>query len=191
MNNRTKKAQKLIDQMNGFIILTAGIIGWFTTKSFVGIGVFIGLAFASIIAFGALRSLRFKKRMKESRIEDIDQMSGRQFEEYCGILFANLGYKVSYTPTTGDYGADLILRKDNEITVVQAKRYKSTVGVKAVQEVLPAVRFYKANAALVITNSMYTKQALALAKSNNVRMIDREDLIRLSLEMQKNLQVVA
>ncbi len=191
MKNRTKKQQKLIDQVVGFIIVAAGVFGWYATKSLIGVGVAVGLGFIAVIVIGVLRSIRFRRRMKESSIKDIDQMTGIQFEEYCGTLFASFGYKVSYTPTTGDYGADLILKKGNEIIVVQAKRYKSTVGVKAVQEVLPAVRFYKANTALVITNSTYTKQALALAKSNDIRMIDRETLIRLSIEMKKNAQLAA
>lgn len=191
MNNRTKKEQKLLDQVVGFIIVAAGVIGWFTTESLVGVGVAVGIGFIAVIVIGVQRSLRFKKRMKESNIKDIDQMTGRQFEEYVGTLFTSFGYDVTYTPTTGDYGADLILKKGKEVIVVQAKRYKQSVGVKAVQEVLPAVKFYKGNIALVITNSTYTKQALLLAKHNNVRMIDRDALIRLSIEMKRNAQITA
>lgn len=191
MNNRTKKEQKLLDQAVGFIILSAGILGWFVTESLIGVGVAVGLGFVAVIGIGVQRSLQFKKRMKESNIKDIDQMTGRQFEEYVGTLFSSFGYTVTYTPTTGDYGADLILKKGQEVIVVQAKRYKQSVGVRAVQEVLPAMKFYKGNIALVITNSTYTKQALLLAKQNDVRMVDREALIRLSIEMKRNAQITA
>jgi len=114
-------------------------------------------------------------------------MTGRQFEEFVGTLFASQGYSVKYTPTTGDYGADVILKKGQEVVVVQAKRYKQSVGVKAVQEVIPAIKMYKATAAWVVTNSTYTKQALTLASSNQVRMIDREELIRMSIEMKERV----
>lgn len=191
MNNRTKKEQKLLDQVIGFIIVSAGILGWFVTESLIGVGVAVGLGFVAVIGIGIQRSLKFKKRMKESNIKDIDQMTGRQFEEYIGTLFSSFGYAVTYTPTTGDYGADLILKKGQEVIVVQAKRYKQSVGVKAVQEVLPAMKFYKGNIALVITNSTYTKQALLLAKHNDVRMVDREALIRLSIEMKRKSQITA
>ena len=46
---------------------------------------------------------------------------------------------------------------------------------------------YKADSAWVITNSIYTKQALTLAKKNYVRMIDRDELIQMSLKMQNTL----
>ena len=105
---------------------------------------------------------------------------------YVGTLFASQGYAIKYTPTTGDYGADLILKKGQEAIVVQAKRYKQTVGVKAVQEVIPAIKMYNATAAWVVTNSTYTKQSLTLAKRNHVRMIDRDELIQMSIVMKEN-----
>ncbi|WP_233212287.1 restriction endonuclease [Sporosarcina sp. P16b] len=185
MNNRTKKEQKLSDEVTAFIILVSGVIGWLMTESLKGVGVAVGVGFVVLLAFGVWRTTCRKKRMKASSIEEIDNMTGRQFEEYVGTLFSSFGYDVTYTPTTGDYGADLLLKKGKEVIVVQAKRYKKSVGVKAVQEVLPAVKFYKADATWVITNSTYTKQALMLAKHNDVRMIDREALIRLSIQMKK------
>ncbi len=52
--------------------------------------------------------------MRQSGIDEIDQMTGRQFEEYVGTLFEKHGYRITYTPATGDFGADLILKKGNE-----------------------------------------------------------------------------
>ncbi|MCY0900224.1 MAG: restriction endonuclease [Firmicutes bacterium] len=62
-------------------------------------------------------------------------MSGVAFERRLAVLFQDRGYYVETTPTTGDYGADLILTNGSERIIVQAKRYSQTVGVKAVQEV--------------------------------------------------------
>lgn len=187
MRNRTKKEQKNIDELAGFILIVAALIGWYTTKSLIGTGIAIGIGLVVMILVAGWRSARFKKRMQQSGIAEIDQMSGRQFEEYVGTLFQHQGYKVSYTSTTGDFGADLILKKGKETIVVQAKRYKKAVGVKAVQEVIPSINMYNAGAAWVITNSTYTKQALILAKKNHVRMIERDELIQMSLEMQNTL----
>lgn len=185
MNNRTKKEQKLIDQVNGFLIIASGIAGWYITESFTGAGIAIALAAAGIILFSLWRAAQYKQRMKEAGMDEIDQMTGRQFEEYIGTLFSSFGYDVTYTPVTGDYGADLILKKGAEIIAVQAKRYKSKVGVKAVQEVIPAVKFYDANMALVVTHSTFTKQAVELAEKNEVRMVGREELVRLSRQMKQ------
>ena len=42
--------------------------------------------------------------------------------------------------------------------VEQAKLYKQTVKVKVAQEVIPAIKIYKATATWVISNSKNTKQ---------------------------------
>lgn len=55
-------------------------------------------------------------------------MTGREFEIYLSVLFRNLGYKVKLTKASGDYGADLILKKSGLSIVVQAKRYKKKWG---------------------------------------------------------------
>lgn len=184
MRNRTKKEQALVDEIIGLIILGAGLFGWYVTDSLSGAGIAVGIAVVIVICISIFRAMRFSKRLKQSGIADIHLMTGRQFEEYLGTLFDSQGYNVSFTPATGDFGADLILKKGKETVVVQAKRYKKAVGIKAVQEVIPAKNMYNASAAWVVTNSNYTKQALTLAKSNGVRMIDREQLIHLIINMK-------
>lgn len=189
LRNRTKKQQKAIDELIGLFILITAVVGWYMTKSLASTVTIVVVGIGLIILFSLWRALRFKKQMQQSGITDIDKMTGVQFEEYVGTLFKGLGYHINYTPITGDYGADLILEKEKEIIVVQAKRYKQPVGVRAVQEVIPAIMMYKATAAWVITNSTYTEQALTLAKRNNVRMIDRDELIQMSLNLRNEKKV--
>ncbi|MFD1928822.1 restriction endonuclease [Sporosarcina siberiensis] len=186
MQNRTKKQQKEMDSILGLLILVAALVGWYKFGSLKGVAVTVGVTFGLIIIFSIWRKVRFKKRMHLSGITEIDQMSGFEFEEYVGTLFETLGYRVTYTPTTGDYGADLILKKGKDVIVVQAKRYNSSVGIAAVQEVIPALKMYNANAAWVISNSYYTKAAIKLARSNHVRMINRDELIQIGIDLKKN-----
>lgn len=186
LRNRTKKEQKALDDLLRFLVLVAGLVGWYMTGTLKGVGIAVGIGLAVIILVSLWRAKRFIRRMEQSGISAVDQMTGRQFEEYVGALFASQGYDIKYTPATGDYGADLILKKGQEAIVVQAKRYKQTVGVKAVQEVIPAIKMYNATAAWVITNSTYTKQSMTLAKRNHVRMIDRDELIQMSIVMKGN-----
>lgn len=116
-------------------------------------------------------------RMAKYGMDYIDKMDGFQFEVYLKALFQKLGYKPEVTRKTGDYGADLVLKGKNKI-VIQAKRYnqKNKVGISAVQEILGAKEYYKANEAWVITNSTFTPQAIKLAESSNVKLLDREAL---------------
>ncbi|MDI6876239.1 MAG: restriction endonuclease [Methanomicrobiales archaeon] len=101
-------------------------------------------------------------------IDTIDRMRGAGFEAYPGLLFQRCGYAVERTPNRGDFGADLILRKGREIIAVQARRYITSAGVAAVQEVAAARSHYGVERARVVTNSYFTKPACHLARSNRV-----------------------
>ncbi|MEK4671115.1 restriction endonuclease [Niallia sp. FSL R7-0271] len=118
-----------------------------------------------------------EQRIRESGIFQIDEMSGEDFEDFLYVLYKDQGYNVKKTPTTGDYGADLILTKNNRKIAVQAKRYKDKVGVSAIQEIYSAKGYYDADECWVVTNSMYTENAVKLAASNGVVLIDRNKLI--------------
>lgn len=110
---------------------------------------------------------------------DIDLLSGEEFESVIYNRLKSMGYVVYFTPTSQDYGADLIIQTEKGSIVVQCKRYKSThsVGVSAVQEVLGAIVYYHAQVAVVVTNAMFTENAKKLARtSKNVVLWDREYL---------------
>lgn len=109
-------------------------------------------------------------------IDDIDSMSGVEFEHFLHRLFIYEGYDAKLTKASNDQGADLILTKNGENTVVQAKRYLGAVSNSAIQEVVAAKAYYRCENALVITNSYFTKAAINLALSNKVTLLDREKL---------------
>ena len=72
-----------------------------------------------------------QKSEREERKRHTDywmSLSGRGFELELGNLYIQLGYEVESTPTSGDEGIDLILRKDGKTTVVQCKSHKHPVG---------------------------------------------------------------
>lgn len=116
---------------------------------------------------------------KVNSMNQIDKMTGEQFEIYCKGLFEKQGYRVSTTKRSGDFGADLILESNRKKIVVQVKRFKNNVGISAIQEVVSALPVYKGQEAWVITNSYFTSAAIQLAKANNVRLLNRDDLLRM------------
>ena len=101
------------------------------------------------------------------KMKNIDKLNGRAFERY-----------------SHDYGADLVLRKWGKKIVVQAKRYERNVGIAAVQEVVGSIAYYKADRAMVVTNSNFTKSDRDLAKRNEVELWGRK-------EMQKKFHIKA
>ena len=130
------------------------------------------------IFFKHYKKHRKKKRYLKSSIRKIDAMSGEDFERLLATHFEKAGYKVTLTPTSNDYGADLILKKKGKTTVLQAKRYKGKVSNSAIQEIVAAMPYYNADHAMVVTNSYFTNNAKVLAEANQVELWDRTQLIK-------------
>jgi len=113
------------------------------------------------------------KNLKRLDTFSINSLSGYEFESLLEKIFKTMNYHVILTPKTQDQGADLIMERDNQRTVVQAKCYKNqNVGNGAVQEIVAAKKYYQADRALVVTNSFFTSSAIELAEINNVELWD-------------------
>ncbi len=126
-----------------------------------------------------------EERALSSGIYEVDSMTGREFEFFLSIYFKKLGYDVTLTPQTQDYGADLVLRENGAITIIQAKRSQKPVSIKAVQEIASAIKHYNADKAIVITNNRFTQNAFDLAKSNKVELWQRDKLIDFIIRVKK------
>lgn len=149
------------------------------------------LGFFTIIIVLPIYKLSKVIQFKNSKITDIDKMDGIEFEKRLEVLFRDLGYRVKRTSSTGDYGADLILKKGIERIVVQAKRYSKPVGIKAIQEALSGKEYYGADKAMVLTNSTYTNAAKNLARRLNIELIAREELIRMLNSTKKEQEGIS
>jgi len=143
-----------------------------------------GLAVLLIVVgiLAALGSRRVERTIEMGRagIHQIDQMDGTTFEHFLEELLRTHGYKVKHLGRVGDFGADLLVEREGRRSVVQAKRYSSNVGIDAVREAATARQHYGADAAIVITNSTFTRAATELAQTNHVELWDRPRLLQLA-----------
>ncbi len=142
--------------------------GAMTTEAFLWAGAGV---FALIIAVAFI----FRKSAPSAR-----EMSGTEFEDYAALLLDQNGIEIlEATKASGDFGADLIVLYEGERTAVQCKRYSGKVGVRAVQEALSSMSYYKCSRAAVLTNSSFTRQARELALESGVILWDGEKLAQL------------
>lgn len=183
MAKRRRGKKDPIAELLGLSVMGVFFFVFAKTNSFEVSGIFAGIWLGICLA-GSLAYAQIKNdRLKRSGIIEIDKMDGRQFEHYLGLLFKSQGYKTTVTRAAGDYGADLVIEKEGKKIVVQAKRYSKNVGIEAVQQAQASIAHYKAHEAWVVSNSDYTDAARNLASSNSVRLINRELLIKMILEM--------
>jgi restriction endonuclease Mrr len=95
---------------------------------------------------------------------DVSMMTGLEFERFLKRLFTKMGYtNISLTPPN-DQGGDLLcVSPGGTRIVVQAKRWRDSVGNGAVQELLGAMLLYDCVEGMVVTSSMFTAAAQELA----------------------------
>ena len=96
-----------------------------------------------------------------------------QFEEFIAKLFRKMGYDAKRTKSTGDFGADVIIKDEGKIFLIEVKKYAESnkVGPKELQRAIGALDFYKANEVLFITTSDFTKSAIAVEKKADGKII--------------------
>jgi len=117
---------------------------------------------------------------------NFSQLSGSDFERLLYRLYESMGYAVQLIGKTGDQGGDLIITKNQERILIQAKCYiNMTVGNSAVQEAVAARGHYDCNKAMVVTTSNFTKEATELAATNNIKLIPKDLLQKLLLDYLK------
>ncbi len=143
--------------------------------------VVLGLLFLVIglIAATGSRKARARFTRPAAGIGQTDRMDGTTFEHFTAEVLRANGYRVEHVGQTADYGADLIITNQSGRAVVQVKRYSGSVGVDAVREAAAARPHYGTDRAIVLTNSFFTPNAVALARSNAVDLWDRNVLVNL------------
>jgi restriction system protein len=109
---------------------------------------------------------------------------GVGYEQYCGRLLADNGWKVTFTKISGDQGVDIIGEHRGNVFVFQCKRVSRALGNKAVQEVVAGRKFYRAHVGVVVSNADYTSAAKSLAAVNGIILLHHSDLPRLDSELK-------
>ncbi len=143
------------------------------------------------------KAKREEERRERERLEKEyqhgyrDDMTGYEYEAYCTDLFKYFSWKAETTKKSGDFGADVIAKKDGIKIVAQCKKWKGSVGFDAVKEVFTAKTINKADYALVITNSHFSEAAKKGAKDTGVILIrhpELEDTLKGLLNYELNNQ---
>lgn len=110
-------------------------------------------------------------------------LSGIEFEKELGGIFKRQGYEVAFTPTSGDQGIDLILKKDGKTIVVQCKAHKHPATPAIVRELYGSLISYKADEAILASLGGFTEGVRTFIVGKPIRLLDLDEIIRISLFM--------
>lgn len=108
--------------------------------------------------------------------ENINSLSGVEFEMVCKRLLENMGFDVETTKTTGDGGIDLIAYNHQPLLsgkyIIQCKRYTGSVGEPVIRDLYGVITSERANKGILMTSGTVTKQAQLFAQDKPIELID-------------------
>ena len=142
---------------------------------------------AGIMLADSINVLEEENKVLASGQSQIDSMTGEHFEDVIHSLFSERGYKARKTPSTGDFGVDVIADNGHEVIAIQCKRYSvdNGVGSEDIMKLKGGQSFYEATTCMLITTSYLTKKAQEACERMRIEFWDRkrtfEELERSSL----------
>jgi len=131
-----------------------------------------------LLEFSSYPQVIEENDQKKFNIYSLDNLSGKEFEQFLKWFLEELGYQVRLTKLTADSGVDLVILNNGEKIAVQAKRYKrsSKVPNSVILKTRGGQAIYGCDRSLVITTSFFTQQAIKEAKQLNIELWDRNFL---------------
>ncbi len=111
------------------------------------------------------------------------QLSPSEFEALVQNLFTKMGLETKQTRASRDGGVDCVAYDARPIlggkVVIQAKRYKNTVGVSAVRDLFGTLQNEGASKGILVTTSGYGAASFEFAKNKPIELIDGAGLLYL------------
>jgi restriction system protein len=106
-----------------------------------------------------------------------------EFEHLVGNLFQKMGLETKVTRSSRDGGVDAVAYDLRPVVggkfVIQAKRYRHTVGVSAVRDLFGTMDHERANKGILVTTSQYGPDAYDFGKGKQIDLVDGGKLLYL------------
>lgn len=129
----------------------------------------------------------------ESR-PNLMELNPYEFENLVTDLFAKMGLEAKLTRSSKDGGVDCVAYDSRPVlggrVVIQAKRYKNTVGVSAVRDLYGTMMNEGANKGILVTTSGYGPDAFDFVKDKPIELIDGSNLLYLLSQVGFDARIV-
>lgn len=114
------------------------------------------------------------------------ELKPREFETLITNLFGKMGLEMRQTRPSRDGGVDCVAYDSRPIfggkVIIQAKRYKNTVGVSAVRDLFGTMQNEGASKGILVTTSGYGKASFEFANNKPMELLSGSNLLFLLKE---------
>jgi hypothetical protein len=122
--------------------------------------------------------------------EYLINMHPEKFEHLICDLFRKMGYQVEHTQYTGDSGIDGYLKKNGDLSILQCKRVKGSVGELILRDLFGTMHATGARGGFVVTTGKVSQQAKNWATNKPIRIIETDELVNYIRTYYKEDEVV-
>lgn len=102
---------------------------------------------------------------------DLSKIHWRKFEELTAEFFERQGYSVTLGTGRKDGGIDIKIRKDNQLIIVQCKRWRDAVGVQTIKALDSDIRFGNASLGMIVSIKGVSKDSQKIIRDRNYKII--------------------
>ena len=112
---------------------------------------------------------------------DLSKIHWRKFEELTAQFFQNEGYIVEISRGRKDGGIDVIAKKDENILLIQCKRWKNAVDVNTIKVLHDDVTYNDAKAGVLVSIHGVSRDAKRIIKNRNykISIIDQNEIFEM------------
>lgn len=123
----------------------------------------------------AYKGVLIEHLLESSGATDLAKQSSRiiglGLEKAVLELYRVIGYTVSETSASGDFGIDILAQSNTEKIGIQCKNYAGNVGVDSVMQAHSGGHYYGCSRFVVYSTSGFTSAAFEMAKKLNVELL--------------------
>jgi restriction system protein len=117
---------------------------------------------------------------------NLAELSPSEFEALMSNLFTKMGLDTKQTRASRDGGVDCVAWDMRPVIggkiIIQAKRYKNTVGVSAVRDLFGTMMNENASKGILVTTSRFGRATYDFASGKPIELVNGENLLSLLIE---------
>jgi restriction system protein len=142
-------------------------------------------AFRDALREGRERAERLRRQAKRAdlKLAQLGSLTPEGFEEFVAEVFEALGFEVEHVGGTGDQGADLRVRRDGLLAIVQCKYHsRGVVGSPELQKFLGTIHHTRSHKGFFVTTRTFSLAAEKFVAAHPIELIDGPRLVELVQE---------
>ncbi|SIN76266.1 restriction system protein [Singulisphaera sp. GP187] len=124
--------------------------------------------------------LRLQAKRADLKLAQLGTLTPEGFEEFVAEVFEALGYEVEVVGGTGDQGADLRVKREGLLGVVQCKyQSRGVVGSPELQKFLGTIHHTRSHKGFFVTTRTFSLAAEKFVADHPIELIDGPRLVEL------------